>query len=102
MTRIGAFTASAFAAALAVSAAFAQQQAQAQRRSGTIERVDGNTVYGKAADGIADIKPGDYSEPVRFRRPTTARKRSNCESFRGLKRTAAISMRGGTARPMAR
>jgi hypothetical protein len=80
MTRIRAFTASAFAIVLAVSAAFAQQQAQTQRVSGTIERVDGNTVYGKAADGsaitlklaqnaaitavlkatFADIKPGDY------------------------------------------
>jgi hypothetical protein len=80
MTRICAFTASAFAAVLAVSTAFAQQQAQTQRISGTIERVDGNTVYGKAADGsaitlrlaqnaaitavlkatFADIRPGDY------------------------------------------
>jgi hypothetical protein len=80
MTRIRAFTASAFATVLAVSTAFAQQQAQTRRISGTIERVDGNTVYGKAADGstitlklgqnaaitavlkatFADIKPGDY------------------------------------------
>jgi hypothetical protein len=80
MTRICAFTASAFATVLAVSTAFAQQQAQTQRVSGTIERVDGNTVYGKAADGsaiilrlaqkaaitavvkatFADIRPGDY------------------------------------------
>jgi hypothetical protein len=80
MTRIRAFTASAFATALAVSTSFAQQQAQTQRVSGTIERVDGNTVYGKASDGsavtlklaqnaaitavlkatFADIKPGDY------------------------------------------
>jgi hypothetical protein len=68
-------------AALAGSAAYAQQQQpQTQRVSGTIERVDGNTIYGKGADGgaitlkladnaaitvvlkatFADIKPGDY------------------------------------------
>jgi hypothetical protein len=66
---------------LSVSAAFPQQQqAQVQRVSGTVERVDGNTLFGKGADGstiivkladhavvtavlkatFADIKPGDY------------------------------------------
>jgi hypothetical protein len=80
MTRTRIFTASVFAATLMVSPVFAQQQAQTQRISGTIERVDGNTVYGKGADGsaitlklaekaaitavlratFADIKPGDY------------------------------------------
>lgn len=64
---------------LAVSAASAQQP-QTRRIGGTIERVEGHTVYGKAADGsaivlkladnaaitavlkatVADIKPGDY------------------------------------------
>jgi hypothetical protein len=68
------------ATALTVSAALAQQQTQTQRVSGTIERVDGNTIYGKGRDGsaitlkladtvaitavlkatFADIKPGDY------------------------------------------
>src|SRR6266852_2527000 len=70
------------ATALTVSAALAQQQQPpgTQRVSGTIERVDGNTIYGKGADGsaitlkladnvaitavskatFADIKPGDY------------------------------------------
>jgi hypothetical protein len=69
------------ATALTVSAASTQQQrAQTQRIGGTIERVDGNTIYGKGADGsaitlkladnaaitavlkatFADIKPGDY------------------------------------------
>jgi hypothetical protein len=68
------------ATALTVSAALAQQQAQTQRLNGTIERVDGNTIYGKGTDGnaitikladnvavtavlkatFADIKPGDY------------------------------------------
>ena len=70
------------AAALSVSTAFAQQQQPpgTQRVSGTIERVDGNTIYGKGSDGgaitlkladnvaitavmkatVADIKPGDY------------------------------------------
>jgi hypothetical protein len=75
------FTVAALAAALAVSAAVAQQQqSQTLRISGTIERVDGNTIYGKGADGtaitlkladktaitavlkatFADIQPGDY------------------------------------------
>ena len=74
-------TAAALAAALTVSAASAQQQRQqAQRLNGTIERVDGNTVYAKGRDGsaitlkladnatvtavlkatVADIKPGAY------------------------------------------
>ena len=74
-------TATALATALTVSAALAQQQQpQTQRVSGTIERVDGNTIYGKGPDGstitlkladkvaitavmkatFADIKPGDY------------------------------------------
>jgi hypothetical protein len=68
------------ATALTVSAALAQQQTQTQRVSGTIERVDGNTIFGKGPDGteitlkladnvaitavlkatFADIKPGDY------------------------------------------
>jgi hypothetical protein len=68
------------AAAVTVSGSLAQQQAQTQRVSGTIERVAGNAIYGKAADGsaitlklsdnaaitavmkatFADIKPGDY------------------------------------------
>jgi hypothetical protein len=53
MTRIRVFTASAFATALAASTALAQQQTQTQRVSGAIERVEGNTVYGKAADSTA-------------------------------------------------
>src|SRR5258707_7383489 len=71
----------AFATAVTISAALAQQpQPQTQRVSGTIERVDGNMIYGKGPDGgaitlkladnaaitavlkatFADIKPGDY------------------------------------------
>ena len=75
-------TVAVLAAALTVSAALAQQQQPpgTQRVSGTIERLDGNTIYGKGADGgaitlkladnvaitavskatFADIKPGDY------------------------------------------
>jgi hypothetical protein len=69
-----------FATALTVSGALAQQQPKTERIGGTIERVDGNAIYGKAADGsaitlklsdkavitavtkatFADIKPGDY------------------------------------------
>jgi hypothetical protein len=75
------FTVTALATALTVSAALAQQQQpQTQRVGGTIERVDGDTIYGKGPDGsaitlkladkaaitavlkatFADIKPGDY------------------------------------------
>jgi hypothetical protein len=66
--------------AAAATAGLAQQPPQTQRVGGTIERVDGNTIYGKGADGsaitlkladkvaitavlkatFADIKPGDY------------------------------------------
>jgi len=74
-------TATALAAALTVSAAYAQQQQQqGQRLAGTIERVEGNTIYAKGRDGsaitlklsddvavtavlkatLADIKPGIY------------------------------------------
>jgi hypothetical protein len=81
MMRTSILTVAAVAAAVTVSAALAQQQQpQTQRISGTIERVDGNTIYGKGSDGsaitlkladnaaitavlkatFADIKPGDY------------------------------------------
>jgi hypothetical protein len=81
MMRTRLFTVAALATTLVGSAALAQQQqSQTQRVSGTIERVDGNTIYGKGADGnaitlkladktaitavlkatFADIKPGDY------------------------------------------
>jgi hypothetical protein len=79
MIRTPLLTVTAVAAALTVTAALAQQP-QTQRISGTIDRVDGNTIYGKAPDGsaitlkladnaaitavlkatFADIKPGDY------------------------------------------
>jgi hypothetical protein len=79
MMRTLLLTVTALAAAVTVSAALAQQP-QTQRVSGTIERVDGNTIYGKGPDGstitlkladnaaitavlkatVADIKPGDY------------------------------------------
>jgi hypothetical protein len=69
------------AVVLSISPALPQQpQGQVQRVSGTIERLEGNTIFGKAADGgaivvkladktaitavlkatVADIKPGDY------------------------------------------
>jgi hypothetical protein len=82
MMRTRILTAAALATALTLSAALAQQQQPpgTQRVSGTIERVDGNTIHGKASDGgaitlkladnvaitavmkatFADIKPGDY------------------------------------------
>jgi hypothetical protein len=81
MMRTRLLTVAALATALTVSAAFAQQQQpQTRRVSGTIERVDGDTIYGKGTDGsaitlklvdnaaitavlkatFADIKPGDY------------------------------------------
>src|SRR5437867_2273603 len=74
-------TATVLVAAFAVSTAYAQQQQQqTQRLSGTIERIDSNTVFAKARDGapitlklpdnvvvtavlkatVADIKPGAY------------------------------------------
>jgi hypothetical protein len=79
MMRARLLTVAALAAVLAAPAALAQQP-QTQRLGGTIERLDGNTIYGKAADGsaiilklsgnaaitavskatFADIKPGDY------------------------------------------
>src|SRR5258706_1455177 len=74
--------ATALAASLTISAAYAQrqQQPQTQRLSGTIERIDGNTIHTKGRDGAAitlkltdnvavtavlkatlgDIKPGEY------------------------------------------
>jgi hypothetical protein len=80
MMKTGIVTVAVLATALTASTAFAQQQPQTQRVGGTIERVDGNTVYGKGGDGsaitlkladnvqitavlkatAADIKPGDY------------------------------------------
>jgi hypothetical protein len=81
MTRTRLLTVAALATTLTVSAALAQQQQpQTQRLGGTIERVEGNTIYGKGRDGspiilklsdnaaitavlkatFADIKPGDY------------------------------------------
>ena len=82
MMRTRILTGAVLATALTVSAALAQQQQPpgTQRVSGTIERVDGNTIYGKGSDGsaitlkladnvaitavlkatVADIKPGDY------------------------------------------
>ena len=82
MIRTRILTIAVLATALTVSAALAQQQQrpQTERVRGTIERVDGNTIYGKGPDGtaitlkladnvaitavskatVADIKPGDY------------------------------------------
>jgi hypothetical protein len=81
MTRTRLLTVAALATTLTVSAALAQQQQpQTQRLGGTIERVEGNTIYAKGRDGgpiilklsdnaaittvlkatFADIKPGDY------------------------------------------
>ena len=82
MMRTRILTVAVLATALTVSAALAQQQQPpgTQRVSGTIERVDGNTICGKGPDGsavtlkladnvaitavskatFADIKPGDY------------------------------------------
>jgi hypothetical protein len=79
MSKLRILTASALVTAFAVSAVYAQQQ-QTQRLSGTIERIDGNTVFAKGRDGaaitlkladnvvvttvlkatVADIKPGAY------------------------------------------
>src|ERR1700704_5137711 len=55
MMRTRILTVAVLAAALSVSTALAQQQQPpgTQRVSGTIERVDGNTIYGKGSDGSA-------------------------------------------------
>jgi hypothetical protein len=78
MSKLRILTATALVAAFAVSGAYAQQQAQ--RLAGTIERIDGNTIFAKGRDGaaitlnlpdnvvvtavfkatVADIKPGAY------------------------------------------
>ena len=81
MSKLRILTATALATTFAVSAVHAQQpQQQTQRLAGTIERVDGNTIFGKGRDGAAitlkladnvavvavlkatvdDIKPGAY------------------------------------------
>jgi hypothetical protein len=82
MSKLRILTATALVTAFTVSAVYAQQQQQqqTQRLAGTIERVDGNTVFGKGRDGaaitlkladnvvvtavlkatVADIKPGAY------------------------------------------
>jgi hypothetical protein len=81
MMRMRSLAVAAATIVLSSATAFAQQQqAQVQRVSGTIERLDGNTIFGKGADGstivvkladnaaitavlkatFADIKPGDY------------------------------------------
>jgi len=80
MSRTCILATTALAAALTVSAAYAQQQPQGQRLAGTIERVDGNTIHAKGRDGgaitlkladdvevtavlkatLADIRPGTY------------------------------------------
>jgi hypothetical protein len=81
MSKLRILTATALVTALAVSAGYAQQQQQqTQRLAGTIERVDGNTIFAKGRDGsaitlnvpdnvvvtavfkatVADIKPGAY------------------------------------------
>lgn len=79
MIRARFLTVAALATVLAAPAALAQRP-QTQRIGGTIERIEGNTIYGKSADGnaitiklsdkaaitavtkatFADIKPGDY------------------------------------------
>jgi hypothetical protein len=81
MMKIHCLAVTATAILLSVSVALPQQQqAGVQRIGGTIERVEGNMIFGKAADGstivvklsdkaaitavqkatVADIKPGDY------------------------------------------
>jgi hypothetical protein len=79
MSKLRVLTATALVTAFAVSAGYAQQQ-QTQRLAGTIERLDGNTIFAKGRDGgavtlklpdnvvvtavfkatVADIKPGAY------------------------------------------
>ena len=81
MSKLRILTATALVTTFTVSAVYAQQQQQqTQRLAGTIERVDGNTIFAKGRDGaaitlnlpdnaavvavlkatVADIKPGAY------------------------------------------
>ncbi len=103
MTRVRLLTVAALAAALTASSVHAQQQQpQTQRVSGTIERVDGNTIYGKRADGsaitlkladnvaitavlkatFADIKPGDYVGTGGIPQPDGSQKAVELRIFR--------------------
>ena len=116
-------TVATLATALAVSAALAQQQqAPTQRVGGTIERVDGNTIYGKGADGgaitlrlsdnaaitavmkatFADIKPGDYVGTGGVPQADGSQKAVELRIFPKPQGMAAILMRDGTGLPMAR
>ncbi len=122
MSRTRILTATALVAALAVSTAYAQQQrGQAPRLAGTIERVDGNTIYAKGRDGsaitlkladdvevtavlkatLADLKPGTYIGSGAMPQPDGARRRSKCISSPSRKATAAIIIPAGMARPTA-
>src|ERR1700730_9837551 len=101
MSRTRILAATALAAVLTVSTAYAQQQQQGQRLAGTIERVDGNTIYGKGRDGsaitlkladdvvvtavlkatLADIKPGTYIGSGAVPRPDGSQKAGEVQIF---------------------
>ena len=122
MSRTRILTATALATALTVSAVLAQQQPpQAQRVGGTIERVDGNTIYGKAADGnaiilkladnvavtavskatFADIKPGDYVGTGAMPQPDGSQKAVELRIFPRPQADGGQYYEGGTAPPTA-
>jgi hypothetical protein len=112
--------ATALAAALTASA-HAQQQQQGQRLSGTIEKVDGNTVHGKATDGsaitvklandatvtavykatIADIKPGAYIGSGAIPQPDGSQKALEVHIFQKPQADGGHHYSGGMARPAA-
>jgi hypothetical protein len=96
MSTIRILTAAAFATVFAVSAASAQQ---AQRINGTIDKVEGNTLFIKAESGpvtlkladnslivgvvkasIADIKQGAYIGSGAVPQPDGSQKASRCTS----------------------
>src|SRR5437763_7660641 len=110
-------------AALTVSAALAQQQQPpgTQRVNGTIERVDGNTIYGKGRDGsaitlkladnvaitavskatFADIKPGDYVGTGAVPQADGSQKAVELRIFPRPQADGGHFYEGGPAQPMA-
>jgi outer membrane lipoprotein SlyB len=114
------FTAAAFAAAIAVTAASAQQ-AQTQRVRGTIEKIDGNTLLIKSATGgapltlmltddalvvgvvkatLADIKEGSYIGSGALPQPDGTQKAVEVHIFAESQRGTGDGHRGnwdGTA-----
>jgi hypothetical protein len=118
MSRMRVMAAAALAALFAVSTAWGQQQTQ--RVAGTIDKVEGKTLYIKSASGpvtltladnavivarvkatAADIRAGDYVASA-FRSPTALRRQWSCASSPTACAAMATDIgRGGRAPPTA-